>query len=133
MPAALGNVEPAAAPGPKMCEAETAGLFTMGLMLLGTMAKLVVPGLSKVKLVLKRPEANEPPVFLLNEPSTPMSEASLRVTSRKTTLMRTCGLGRSRLEMTSEIYFVVSGSATTMRLRVSGSMEKVASPTPLFG
>src|SRR5690349_9502127 len=102
-------------------------------MLEGTMAKFVVPGLSKVKLVLNNPLENDPPRFLLKEPSKPMSDASLRVTSRKTTLIKTCGLGRSRLERTSEIYLVVSGSATTIKLRLSGAIEKVASPTPLFG
>ena len=52
----------------------------------------------------------------------------------KTTLMSTCGLGRSRFETTSEMYWPVSSSAMTTRRRVSGSIENTASPTvPLMG
>jgi len=50
------------------------------------------------------------------------------VTSRKTTLMSTCGLGRSRFEITNEIARSVSSSAITATRRDSGSTEKYASP-----
>src|SRR6476661_7487911 len=111
MPAPPGKMEPAA-PEPKTVEPE-ATVFASGERLLGTMAKFVVPGFRSVKLVLTELPVNGLPRFFWKEPSKPISEALFLVTSRNTTLISTWGLGRSRFERTSEMYLVVSGSATT--------------------
>ena len=62
-----------------------------------------------------------PPIPFIQPPSTPMSVASLWVTCMNTTLIRTWGCGRSRLEMTELIFRVVSSSAMIVMLCVSGS------------
>src|SRR5260221_3632528 len=101
--------------------------LVIGLMLVGTMVLLITP-----KLVVN-PLMIELPKLLLYEPSMPISEESLWVTSRQTTLISTCGFGQSKFDTTCEMYLLVSSSAITTRLRVSGSIEITASPTPLFG
>ncbi len=62
-------------------------------------------------------------------PSTPMSVLSSRVTCAKSTLIRTCGLGRSRLRMTLRISSWVCSSATITSERLSGSIWIRASPS----
>src|ERR1043166_1244113 len=56
------------------------------------------------------------PTFFPQAPSKPRSSALLYVTSTKTTLISTCGWGRSRFEMTCETAFIVSASATITTL-----------------
>src|SRR5208282_3997655 len=58
-----------------------------------------------------------------------MSDALLSSTSRKTTLMSTCGAGASRLAITRRICSVVSLSAMITMLCVTGSTEMTALPT----
>src|SRR5256886_16159330 len=62
-----------------------------------------------------------------------MSELLLCVTSKKTTLMSTCGSGRSRLVITWPTYLLVSSSVMTITRCVSGSTEIIASPTVPLG
>ena len=58
-----------------------------------------------------------------------MADAVLSCTSRKTTLMSTCGSGASRLATTRPICSLVALSAMTMMLCVTGSTEMTALPT----
>ena len=60
-------------------------------------------------------------MVLVTVPSTPMSCPLLYVTSRKTTLINTCGLGRLRFETTWLTYAVVVSSPMTNNVRESWS------------
>src|SRR5436309_8276893 len=64
------------------------------------------------------------PMLFPHAPSIPKSSALLYVTSTNTTLINTCGCGRSRLEITPDIALIVSSSAMTTILWESVSIEK---------
>src|ERR1051325_10337950 len=52
------------------------------------------------------------PILFPHAPSNPKSSALLYVTSTNTTLISTCGWGRSRFEITCETCCIVASSAT---------------------